>query len=91
MIAVSARKGGLRHTQAGAWFAIAMIVLGVSASILEPFRTPAPSDQASEGAGVSLSLTKALVEANHARFQIKTGARSGTLIEVVFSHAEVKA
>jgi PAS domain S-box-containing protein len=57
------------------------------AAALEPFRTPAPSDQASEGAGVSLSLTKALVEANRARFQIKTGARSGTLIEVVFSHA----
>jgi PAS domain S-box-containing protein len=61
------------------------------AAALEPFRTPAPSDQASEGAGVSLSLTKALVEANRARFQIKTGARSGTLIEVVFSHATAKA
>jgi PAS domain S-box-containing protein len=61
------------------------------AAALEPFRTPAPSDQATEGAGVSLSLTKALVEANHARFQIKTGARSGTLIEVVFSHATAKA
>jgi len=61
------------------------------AAALEPFRTPAPSDQASDGAGVSLSLTKALVEANRARFQIKTGARSGTLIEVVFSHATVKA
>ena len=61
------------------------------AAALEPFRTAAPSDQASEGAGVSLSLTKALVEANRARFQIKTGARSGTLIEVVFAHAGVKA
>ena len=61
------------------------------AAALEPFRTPAPSDQASEGAGVSLSLTKALVEANRARFQIKTGARSGTLIEVVFTHATAKA
>ena len=61
------------------------------AAALEPFRTPAPSDQASEGTGVSLSLTKALVEANRARFQIKTGARSGTLIEVVFSHATAKA
>ncbi|MBR1225310.1 PAS domain S-box protein [Bradyrhizobium sp. AUGA SZCCT0176] len=61
------------------------------AAALEPFRTPAPSDQASEGAGVSLSLTKALVEANRARFQIKTGARSGTLIEVVFAHTTAKA
>jgi K+-sensing histidine kinase KdpD len=61
------------------------------AAALEPFRTPAPSDQASDGAGVSLSLTKALVEANRAKFQIKTGARSGTLIEVVFARAVAKA
>ena len=40
--------------------------------------------------GVSLSLTKALVEANRAKFQIKTGGRSGTLIEVVFPHAVAK-
>ncbi|KJC43698.1 histidine kinase [Bradyrhizobium sp. LTSP885] len=56
------------------------------AAALEPFRAPAPSDQAGAG-GVSLSLTKALVEANRAKFQIRTGGRSGTLIEVVFSHA----
>jgi signal transduction histidine kinase len=56
------------------------------AAALEPFRTPAPSDQ-SESSRVSLSLTKALVEANRAKFQIKTGGRSGTLIEVVFPHA----
>jgi PAS domain S-box-containing protein len=61
------------------------------AAALEPFRTPAPSDQASDGSPVNLSLTKALVEANRAKFQIKTGGRSGTLIEVVFSHATVKA
>jgi hypothetical protein len=41
--------------------------------------------------GVSLSLTKALVEANRAQFHIRTGAHSGTLIEVVFSHAMAKA
>jgi PAS domain S-box-containing protein len=57
------------------------------AAALEPFRTPAPSDQASDNSGVSLSLTKALVEANRAKFHIKTGGRSGTLIEVVFSGA----
>ena len=56
------------------------------AAALEPFRTQAPSDQ-SDSSGVSLSLTKALVEANRAKFQIKTGGRSGTLIEVVFPHA----
>ena len=40
---------------------------------------------------VSLSLTKALVEANRAKFQIKTGSRSGTLIEIVFPHAVARA
>jgi PAS domain S-box-containing protein len=61
------------------------------AAALEPFRTEAPSDQASDGSGVNLSLTKALVEANRAHFHIKTATHSGTLIEVTFSHARAKA
>ena len=61
------------------------------AAAMEPFRTQAPSDQASDSSGVSLSLTKALVEANRAQFQIKTGAHSGTLVEVVFLHAMARA
>jgi PAS domain S-box-containing protein len=60
------------------------------AAALQPFRTVAPSDRA-ESSAVSLSLTKALVEANRAKFQIKTGGRSGTLIEIVFPHAVVRA
>jgi signal transduction histidine kinase len=56
------------------------------AAALEPFGTQAPSDQAS-ASGVSLSLTKALVEANRAQFHIRSGAQSGTLIEVVFGKA----
>jgi len=56
------------------------------AAAMEPFRTQIPSDQASDS-GVSLSLTKALVEANRAQFHIKTGAHSGTLVEVVFAQA----
>ena len=56
------------------------------AAAMEPFRTQAPLDHSPEAA-VSLSLTKALVEANRAQFNIKTGARSGTLVEVVFSRA----
>jgi PAS domain S-box-containing protein len=56
------------------------------AAAMEPFRTQAPADQTS-GSGVSLSLTKALVEANRAQFQIKTGPHSGTLIEVTFGRA----
>jgi PAS domain S-box-containing protein len=61
------------------------------AAAMEPFRTRAPADQASDSPGVSLSLTKALVEANRAKFQIKTGPHSGTLIEVVFSHTMARA
>ncbi|HVV40442.1 MAG TPA: PAS domain-containing protein [Nitrobacter sp.] len=60
------------------------------AAALEPFRTPAPGDQAPESAGVSLSLTKALVEANRAQFNIKTGAHAGTLIEVVFARVPAR-
>ncbi len=59
------------------------------AAAMEPFRSQAPLDQSPEAA-VSLSLTKALVEANRAQFNIKTGARSGTLVEVVFSRAMAK-
>jgi PAS domain S-box-containing protein len=60
------------------------------AAAMEPFRTQAPADQTSNS-GISLSLTKALVEANRAQFQIKTGGHSGTLIEVTFSHALARA
>ncbi len=59
------------------------------AAAMEPFRQQAPFDQSPEAAA-SLSLTKALVEANRGQFNIKTGARSGTLVEVVFSRATAK-
>jgi hypothetical protein len=39
-LAIAVRKGGAIHARAGTWFFAAMLVLGVSASILEPFRTP---------------------------------------------------
>ena len=61
------------------------------AAALEPFRTPPPSDKATDASPVNLSLTKALVEANRAKFHIKKGGRSGTLIEVVFPHALARA
>ena len=60
------------------------------AAAMAPFRTDA-SDKTAEGAAVNLSLTKALVEANRAQFHIKTAPHSGTLIEVVFSHASAIA
>jgi hypothetical protein len=39
-LAAAARKGGRGHGSAGTWFAAAMLVLGATASILEPYRTP---------------------------------------------------
>jgi uncharacterized membrane protein len=41
-IAVAVRKGGRLHATAGTAFFASMLVLGVSASVLEPFRTPKP-------------------------------------------------
>jgi PAS domain S-box-containing protein len=61
------------------------------AAAMAPFRTPGASDQTADGSVVNLSLTKALVEANRAQFHIKTAPHSGTLIEVVFSHASAIA
>lgn len=55
------------------------------ATALEPFRqlaTAARSD--SHGSGLGLPLTKALVEANSARFSIKSAVNAGTLVEIVF-------
>ncbi len=62
------------------------------AAAMAPFRTAAATDHiSSDNSAVSLSLTKALVEANKAKFNIKTAPHSGTLIEVVFSHASAIA
>ena len=40
--AVAARKGGGMHRLAGTWFFASMLVLGVTAAVLEPFREPDP-------------------------------------------------
>ncbi|WP_177243724.1 PAS domain S-box protein [Bradyrhizobium sp. Gha] len=61
------------------------------AAAMAPFRTPPPGDAADKSA-LSLSLTKALVEANHAQFNIKSAAgSSGTLIEVTFAPVVAQA
>ena len=39
-VAVAMRKGGAMHALAGQCFAVSMLVLGITASILEPFRSP---------------------------------------------------
>jgi signal transduction histidine kinase len=61
------------------------------AAAMAPFRTPLAMDETTDNSTMSLSLTKALVEANRAKFYIKTAPYSGTLVEVVFSHASAIA
>lgn len=62
------------------------------AAALEPFRQLATSGRdAKEGTGLGLPLTKALVEANRASFQIKSAVNTGTLIEVAFPSTRVLA
>lgn len=62
------------------------------AAALAPFRAPvSPGDVTPGNSGVSLSLTKALVEANRAQFQIKSSPQSGTLIEVRFPMTAARA
>ena len=50
---------------------------------LEPFRQVATSRKIT-GTGLGLPVTKALIEANHASFTIKSRKNEGTLIEVAF-------
>ena len=51
---------------------------------LEPFRPPALTARGFAGTGLGLPLTKALAEANRARFQVRSSRRGGTLVEVAF-------
>jgi len=57
---------------------------------LEPFRQIATSRQ-TNGTGLGLPLTKALVEANRAYFTIKSKKDEGTFVEVAFPPARVLA
>jgi signal transduction histidine kinase len=58
----------------------------------EPFRDIATSTSAgSGGTGFGLPLTKALAEANHARFSIKSAPEAGTLIEIAFPARRIAA
>jgi PAS domain S-box-containing protein len=58
---------------------------------LEPFRQLATSGRDHAGTGLGLPLTKALVEANRASFNIKSAVNAGTLIEVSFPSTRVLA
>ena len=59
---------------------------------LEPFRQLATASRwGSSGTGLGLPITKALAEANHARFRITSQPDDGTLVEVAFPATRVLA
>ncbi len=59
---------------------------------LEPFRQLATSPRWGDaGGGLGLPITKALAEANHARFHITSREQDGTLVEVAFPATRVLA
>ena len=59
---------------------------------LEPFRQLATSARwGSSGTGLGLPITKALAEANHAKFTIKSAVDDGTLVEVAFPAPRILA
>jgi PAS domain S-box-containing protein len=59
---------------------------------LEPFRQLATSARwGSGGTGLGLPLTKALAQANRARFAIKSAINAGTLVEISFPSTRVLA
>ena len=57
---------------------------------MDPQRIAPPSDRI-DRSSIDLSLARALAEANRARFQIRSSAQTGTLIEVVFPGARALA
>jgi signal transduction histidine kinase len=57
---------------------------------LEPFRQISTARKVS-GTGLGLPVTKALIEANHASFSIKSRKNEGTLIEIAFPPPQVLA
>ena len=59
---------------------------------LEPFRQVATAARwGSSGTGLGLPITKALAEANHARFRITSHVDDGTLVELAFPVTRVLA
>jgi PAS domain S-box-containing protein len=59
---------------------------------LQPFSQLATTSRwGASGTGLALPITKALAEANHARFRIFSGVDAGTLVEVAFPATRVLA
>ncbi len=69
--------------------------IGMSAkdlkAALEPFARVETEGRGRQGTGLGLPLTKALTEANRARFEISSEPRKGTLVEVIFPTTRVLA
>ena len=61
-------------------------------AVLEPFHQSATSaGWGSGGSGLGLPLTKALAEANRAKFSVKSAPNAGTLIEIAFPSSRMAA
>jgi PAS domain S-box-containing protein len=58
---------------------------------LEPFKRVSTDGRDTQGTGLGLPLTKALVEANRAKFDLSSEAGQGTLIEIIFPTTRVLA
>lgn len=58
---------------------------------LEPFKRVETSGRETQGTGLGLPLTKALVEANRAKFVLSSDPGQGTLIEITFPTTRVLA
>ena len=59
---------------------------------LQPFRPLATSEgSGADGGGLGLPISKALAQANRARFNISSQVADGTLVEVTFPAAKVLA
>jgi PAS domain S-box-containing protein len=58
---------------------------------LEPFRRVPTEGRSAEGTGLGLPLTKALAEANRARFILASEPHKGTLVEIIFPTTRVLA
>jgi PAS domain S-box-containing protein len=58
---------------------------------LEPFKRVSTDGRDTQGTGLGLPLTKALVEANRAQFDLSSEAGQGTLIEITFPTTRVLA
>ena len=61
------------------------------ADVLKPYGRVTTVGRERQGTGLGLSLTKSLVEANRARFELSSSLGKGTLVEITFPGTRVLA